>query len=165
MKKLIIVTALILFVGFTFGQTMQEEEMRVFIENYIKAVTDANMSAMDEFLTPGMKHQVDNEIMGIEAWKFLVASTKKAYPDWKLVIDELIISGNKAVAKFTSTGTNNGKASGGAIEPTGKKITYSGVTIFYFADGKINKERVFYNVLPVLAQLGYTIIPPETQSE
>jgi steroid delta-isomerase-like uncharacterized protein len=166
MKKILVVITLVLFAGITFSQTMSAEEMKVFIENYIKAVTDADMSAMDEFLSPDMKHHaVNNEIMGIEAWKYLVAANKKAYPDWTLTIDELIISGNKTVAKFTSTGTNTGKGSSGAVEPTGKKITYSGVTIFYFVDGKINKERVFYNVMPILAKLGYTLMPPKTQSE
>ena len=166
MKKIIITTALILFAGITYSQTLTEEEMKTLIEEYVEAVTDANMSAMDEFLSPDMKHHaVDNETIGIDGWKFLVAANKKAYPDWTLTIDELIISGNKAVAKFTSKGTNTGKGSSGAMEPTGKKITYSGVTIFHIADGKIIKERVFYNVVPILAKLGFTIIPPETQNE
>jgi steroid delta-isomerase-like uncharacterized protein len=145
---------------------MQEEEMKTLIEGYIKAVTDANMSEMDKFLSPDMKHySVNNEIMGIEPWKYRVAVQKQMYPDWKLVIDELIISGEKAVARFTSTGTNTGKGPTGSLPPTGKKIEYSGVTIFYFVDGRIYEERAFYHVVPMLAKIGYTIIPPEKQSE
>ena len=166
MKKLIVVTVLILFAGFTFSQSLPEEDMKTFIERYVEAVSSANLSQFEEFLSPEMKHHgPDNTILDIERWKFLVSANKQAYPDWKLTVDELIIKNDIAIARFTSTGTNTGKGSTNANPPTGKKITYSGVTIFYFVNGKIIEERVFYDSLPVLNQLGFTITPPEVQSD
>jgi steroid delta-isomerase-like uncharacterized protein len=162
MKKIIIVTILFLSTGITFGQTMSEEEIKTLIENYVKALSDGNVTLLDECLSPDLvHHEVDHgPIMGFEDFKSLVSANKTAYPDNKITIDELIISGNKGVVRFTSTGTNTGPLANG--EPaTGKKIKWSGVTICHVVGSKISKEWVYYNTLPILTQFGYTLIPPQ----
>jgi steroid delta-isomerase-like uncharacterized protein len=167
MKKIIIVTILFLSTGITYSQTMPEEEMKVLIENYVKALSDANVSQLNDLLSPNLEHhEVDHgQIMGFEDFKSLVSANKTAYPDNKITIDELIISGNKAVVRFfTSIGTNTGPLANG--EPaTGKTIKWSGATICHVVGGKISKEWVYYNTLPILTQFGYTIIPPKEKGE
>jgi len=166
MKKILVVAVLFLSTGITFGQTIPEEEMKALIQNLVSALSDGNVTLLDECLSPNLEHhEVDHgPMMGFEDFKSLVSANKTAYPDNKITIDELIISGNKAVVIFTSTGTNTGPLANG--EPaTGKKIKWSGVTICYVVGGKISKEWVYYNTLPILTQFGYTLMPPQKQDE
>jgi steroid delta-isomerase-like uncharacterized protein len=166
MKKILVVAILFLSAGITYSQTMPEEEIKTLIENYVKVLNDGNVSQLNEFLSPDLEHhELDHgPVMDLEAYKILVTANKKAYPDMKINIDELIISRNKAVTCFTYIGTNTGPLANG--EPaTGKKIKWSGVTICHVKGRKISKEWVYYNTLPILTQFGYTLIPPLNQYE
>jgi steroid delta-isomerase-like uncharacterized protein len=164
MKKLLVLTALILFSGITFSQTLTEEEMKALANRYVEAYNVGDLSIFDEIISPEIvQHNIEGDIIGIEAFKESAASLRTAYPDIKLSFDELILKGDKIVTRWTITGTNTGPSSD--LPPTGKNIKVSGVTIGHIINGKTNEEWVYYNGAAVLNQLGFKITPPEIQSE
>jgi predicted ester cyclase len=84
---------------------------------------------------------------------------KTAFPDLKVTITETIISNNMISTLWDLTGTNTGIY--GETIATGKKISISGSSILYFTnDNKLLGEKIQYNELDLLQQLGYTINSP-----
>ncbi len=72
---------------------------------------------------------------GIEEFKQYVKRIRAAFPDFHNHIEELIGEGEKVVARLTYTGAHRGELFG--FSGTGKKITYQGIAIFEFREGKI----------------------------
>ena len=60
----------------------------------------------------------------------------RAFPDSQLVIDDIIVEGDKAACRYTFTGTQKGEFMG--IPPTEKRVKVNGMTIFHF-DQSSNK--------------------------
>ncbi len=169
MKKIIFsILALSLIVGSGSCQekSNNEEEMKARVDTYLELWNEGNLSLCDELFSPEIvRHTVDisEDIIGIEAFKEYVTSFRIGFPDLNVTVDELIIKGDNVVGRWTFTGTNTGPF--GELPPTGKKVKFSGVEVGHWADGKVIEQWQFYNQAAVLTQLGYTITPPETQSE
>ncbi|VAV86198.1 hypothetical protein MNBD_BACTEROID02-234 [hydrothermal vent metagenome] len=84
---------------------------------------------------------------------------KTAFPDLKVTINETITTDNLICIQWSFTGTNTGVY--GETKATGKKISISGSSILYFTnDNKLSGEKVVYNELDLLQQLGYSLNTP-----
>ncbi|MGH3165864.1 MAG: ester cyclase, partial [Trebonia sp.] len=64
--------------------------------------------------------------------------------------------GDLVVHHWTMAGTHDGDFQG--IPPTGKTLTWTGITIVRIADGKIVERWANVDVLAILRQLG--VVPP-----
>ena len=95
---------------------------------------------------------------GIEQFKKSIKYWRRSYPDFYLILDEVLYAKEAAAARWTITATNTGA---GSHPPTGKSIRVSGISIVHFVDGKIKDEWIASNNLDWLKQLGFTITPPE----
>jgi len=96
-----------------------------------------------------------NPIRGIEAYKQSSAMYFTAFPDLHVTIDDMFAEGDKVVQRWTVTATHKGELMG--VPPTGKQITWSGITISRFADGKSVEDWWAYDMLGMMQQLG--VIP------
>jgi len=86
----------------------------------------------------------------------------KGFPDLSIVVNSSITKNNHVVLKWTLTGTNTGVF--GEVQATGKKVKVNGFSKILFNEaGKIEHEDIYYNELDFLQQLGYTLIPPNTE--
>ena len=83
----------------------------------------------------------------------------KAFPDLACTIHDTIAEGNKVVDYFTLEGTHQGEFMG--IPPTGKRVKYDGVHIFYFQNGKITEHWNVLDLLGLMIQL--SVVPPPGQ--
>ena len=84
---------------------------------------------------------------------------KTAFPDLKITINQTITSNNTISIQWSLTGSNTGIY--GETKATGKKITISGSSLLYLTNnGKLSGEKVYYNELDLLQQLGYTLNVP-----
>jgi len=83
-----------------------------------------------------------------------------AYPDFNLVIEDLIAEGDKVVVRYTESGTWTGNYMGNV--PTGKKMSYPAIEIWRFADGKITGVWMARDILTAATQSG--LIPQPEQS-
>ncbi len=93
---------------------------------------------------------------GMEQLQQLVTSMYAAFPDFHVVIDELIAEGDKVVKRFHIHFTHQGEFMG--VPPTGKAITFSGTDTYRIADGKLAENWSNGDWLSMLQQLG--IVPP-----
>jgi steroid delta-isomerase-like uncharacterized protein len=143
-----------------------EEQAIAIGDDYAKARNEANLALLDNIYTQDViVHDCSSpeDIMGLDALKEYYSHTHKAFPDLHATIDETIIKDDKIIWVWTFTGTNTGlfHTPLGDIPATGKKVQFSGVAIDRFTEGKIVEEWVYFNVLNVLMQLGFTVIPPK----
>jgi predicted ester cyclase len=106
--------------------------------------------------SPGFKSQ-----KGIESFKQYISTMRTAYPDFHLVIDETVYEKDKIALIWTIFATNTGP---GKMPPTGKIIKGQGISVIHLKDGKIKDEWLANNNLLWMTQLGFTFIPPKTES-
>ena len=75
-----------------------------------------------------------------------------AFPDLRVDIDELIMSGDTAVVRFTLRGTDLGGHAGQA--PTGRTIEEWAINIMHFSDDRVVSEWMGADKLGLFIQLG-----------
>jgi steroid delta-isomerase-like uncharacterized protein len=97
-------------------------------------------------------------IRGPEGYKENVEMVRAAFPDMTVTTEELIVDGDTVVNHWTITGTHDGPAMG--IEPTGKHVEFSGISIGKFEGGKIVRGETVADMFGLMQQLG-VIEPPE----
>jgi S-adenosylmethionine decarboxylase proenzyme len=59
----------------------------------------------------------------------------RAFPDMTFKIHDVIVEGDKLVARYSAEGTHLGPLSG--IEPSGRRVSLTGIDIFRFRDGRL----------------------------
>jgi predicted ester cyclase len=85
---------------------------------------------------------------------------RRAFPDTRHTIEDLVAEGDRVVARVSARATHTGELFG--HPPTGKVVTLTGITIYRIVDGRI-AERWAEHGLGVLEQLGIT--PPDSSAD
>lgn len=80
-----------------------------------------------------------------------------AFPDGKIEIRHVTVSGDTATVEFTGSGTHTGDLMG--IPPTGKKMSLPACTVLVFREGKIQTEREYMDMMHLMVQLGLAPAP------
>lgn len=124
--------------------TLAENKERV--RDYFEAIedhSDGHVEGLSEFVTddvvnhnPVTSEDVEvGEVQGIEAFGEHLESLTTAFPDLRLEIEDMIAEDDRVAVRSRLRGTHEGKLMG--VEPTGREITMSVITIYRFEDGKI----------------------------
>ena len=126
------------------------------IERYFEAVWGAgDLEAQGQLIAPeytgywliaGMPVRQGRE--SHTAW---VQNVRGGLPDARYTIHELIVDGERAVARVTLDGTHSGPVAGRA--PTGRHAAVDQVFLFHLANGQICKEWVSFDRESFLKQL------------
>lgn len=117
-----------------------------------------NLSVADELFAPNYEHHDASTLdfgRGPESEKKRATLYRTAFPDIRLMIEDIITEGEKVMARWSCQGTHKGDLSG--IAPTGKQIKISGVTIARLANGRMAEGWVNWDALGLMQQLG--IVP------
>jgi steroid delta-isomerase-like uncharacterized protein len=84
-----------------------------------------------------------------------------AFPDMRMVPEDVIASGDKVVARVRATGTHKGPFMG--LTPTGRRVDVQLIDIIRFgADGRAREHWGILDQLTMMQQLG--AIPAEPQA-
>lgn len=75
----------------------------------------------------------------------------KAFPDLKMSIEDIFSNGPRATAHFKFTGTHSGELFG--FKPTGKNVSFSGINLYRFENGKIAEVWNLWDWLGVMRQI------------
>ncbi len=90
--------------------------------------------------------------IGLEEHKALWQEFADGFPDLNHTVHEAIAEGDYVATRETLRGTNKGEFEG--TPPTGKKVEFSCVCLWRFADGKLVEYRVDADLLGLNQQLG-----------
>lgn len=94
---------------------------------------------------------VPDVLLGRKGMSFVTDYYRSAFPDLKYAVEDVIAEGDRVVTRWTATGTQQGAFR--LLAPTGKRVTWSGVTIWQVRDGKILTAWIDQNTAELTAQL------------
>ena len=113
------------------------DEMKSITRRFaIEPWSHGNLDVLDELCAP---NYVLGESNSLEDIKNAIQTYRKAIPDLKVRIGEMIAEGDRVAYTWTMQGTHQGEFAG--IAPTGKPATMTGITIVRFANGKIVHDQ------------------------
>ncbi|MGQ9552359.1 MAG: ester cyclase [Candidatus Bathycorpusculaceae bacterium] len=134
------------------------EENKAIVRRLIEAENEHSVALLDEFIAPNFVDEPNTpfELRGLESCKQFENAVVKAFPDFKETIEDIIAEGDKVWVYFRFTGTHTGewRVFGITLPPTGKKITWVGVSIFRIVKGKVVERKSVRDMLGFLRQLG-----------
>ena len=127
-------------------------------EDNEKAVRDCfenaargNFDALDGIVTPDYLLHPE-EARGPEGLREVVQGYRDALADLHVRIDQQFSSGDYVATRITITGRHDGDLMG--TPPTGKDVSFSGLTISRCEDGRIVEEWELVDMMGLLGQVG-----------
>jgi steroid delta-isomerase-like uncharacterized protein len=88
---------------------------------------------------------------GVEGVKRFFTMFRDAFPDASVVIDEMVIDGDRVAVATTLTGTHRGELMG--VAPTGRRVSVTGIDIVRVSDGRIVEHRGLTDMVGLMRQL------------
>jgi steroid delta-isomerase-like uncharacterized protein len=142
--------------GWEEGEHMDEQEMRRFVEEYIKALNAADAAEVERFHAnesmtrsggqPGVR-------MGRAERQQYFRQRRRAFPDFQLIATEINVAPRSGRASFDweVTATHKGHFKG--LPPTNKTVTHRGTTELQIKNGRIVSETSYQDIETFLNQL------------
>ena len=124
---------------------------------------DGSLELVDQLVAPdAVNHDPATPpelraLSGPEVFKRTVGMYRSAFPDVRMIVDDVIAADDKVVLRWHSEGTHRGELAG--LAPTGVRGTVTGISIDRWKDGKIVESWVEWDNLGLARQIGAA--PPE----
>jgi steroid delta-isomerase-like uncharacterized protein len=96
-------------------------------------------------------------LRGPEVFKRTVTMYRSAFPDVRIVVDDVIAADDKVVLRWHSEGTHRQKLEG--LAATGARVSVTGISIDLWKDAKVVESWTEWDNLGLARQLGAA--PPE----
>ncbi|MEP7294144.1 MAG: ester cyclase [Chloroflexota bacterium] len=126
------------------------------IRRFYEESHNGNLEIYDELFAPEFASYTSatgKPLIGPEAFKQAYIMYTSAFPDFNTTIDMIIAENDLVMVYGPASGTHEGNFMG--LEPTGKKLEWTGVAIYRFNDaGMIDARWQEIDGLRLFAQLG-----------
>jgi len=109
--------------------------MRVFDEIF----NQGKFQVADEIYAPDFQNHGLHQSVDLKADQEAVHAEKKAFPDLRMSVQEMVAEGDKVAVLWTFQGTHTGSGYEG-LPPTGTRVEVRGITIWRIVDGRIVEE-------------------------
>jgi hypothetical protein len=115
-----------------------------------------NMSFIDENFSPELVfHDVFSGDIDREGFKQHVRTFRNAFPDIRFHLDDIIVAGDFATVRWTSTSTHLGELKG--LAPTGRSVTTSGILLLRYDGEQVREIWGYWDVFGMLRQMGVAL--------
>jgi steroid delta-isomerase-like uncharacterized protein len=124
------------------------------VERFYQEVWNrADEAAAREILDPALEFRgsLGIERRGIEEFLQYSRELHSALADYRCTIDDLIMSGSRAAARMTFSGTHRAVFFG--VPATGQVITWTGAAFFTVAEGRITRVWVIGDIDAIKQQI------------
>jgi steroid delta-isomerase-like uncharacterized protein len=95
--------------------------------------------------------EMPEPLRGRESWQQGYELVKRAFPDLKIRIDDLVAAGDKVALRLTLSGTHEGEFQGMAA--TGRTISYVSHEFYRVAAGLVAEEWICSDMASLFSQL------------
>ena len=109
--------------------------MRVFDEIF----NQGKFQVADEIYAPQFRNHGLHRTVDLKTDQDYVHAEKKAFPDLRISVQQMVAEGDKVAVLWTFQGTHTGSGYEG-LPPTGTRVEVRGITIWRFVDGRIVEE-------------------------
>ena len=123
-----------------------------------EAWNNGNLDVVDELVAPRyvIHHDPgdpwDSRTLDPAAFKQRLVESRAPFPDLCFTVGEIVAEDDRVAVTWRLCGTQSGDLPG--FPTSGKKVDLSGMTIYYFTDGKISGHWQEKDRLALLGQLG-----------
>jgi steroid delta-isomerase-like uncharacterized protein len=133
---------------------MSLQENKALVRHIADLWNAGDLAALDAHFTPDYVNRDPNnpEATDFASYKRWAAAARAAFPDMQITIEDLIAEGDRVAKYWSFVATHQGEYAGAA--PTGKLVTWSGVTIYRIVGGKAAECIWRTDALGLLQQLG-----------
>jgi steroid delta-isomerase-like uncharacterized protein len=134
---------------------MSSEQNKTIVRRALEEPWKGNFDVIDELIARDyVGHDPANPepLRGPAAVKEFVSTYRSGYPDARVTVEQQLAEGDMVATRWTGRGTHEGELLG--IEPTGKRITITGITFSRLKDGKIVEEFQNWDTFGMMQQLG-----------
>ena len=127
-----------------------EELFRIFID---EGFSKGDISVFDKYVSPNfIENQSGFTPPNAEGVKKSITSIHRAFPDFSLTIEDMIMKDDMIWRRMTGRGTHKGQF--GPLPPTGKKFEITVIDIMKFKDGELVEHWGVPDRLGLMEQLG-----------
>jgi predicted ester cyclase len=109
--------------------------MRVFDEIF----NQGQFQVADEIYAPNFQNHGLHRSVDLNTDQEAVHAEKKAFPDLRISVQQMVAEGDKLAVLWTFQGTHTGSGYEG-LPPTGTRVEIRGITIWRIVDGRIVEE-------------------------
>jgi len=109
--------------------------MRVFNEIF----NQGRFQVADEIYAPNFQNHGLHRSVDLKTDQDAVHAEKKAFPDLRMSVQDMVAEGDKVAVLWTFQGTHTGSGYEG-LPPTGTRMEVRGITIWRIVDGRIVEE-------------------------
>ncbi len=95
--------------------------------------------------------------LGSEAWTRFLAGFVDGFPDLRLTVEDAVGEGDLVAQRVHFAGTHTGEFQG--LPPTHKQVSFSGLELNRFVDGRVAEHWFQLDALTLLQQLGLMLVP------
>ncbi len=122
-------------------------------ESYARRIwDDRDLGAIDELLYPKcVIHSLLGDFHGPESMKSVVQAWWNGFPDLIVNNTAVICKQDLVMIQWQAQGSHQGKFKG--IKPTGKAISYAGVTVYRVYQDKIKEYWAYLDMQHLLKQI------------
>lgn len=122
-------------------------------EEYAHRIWDEkDLTAIVDLVDPKVViHSLLGDFHGTEPMREVVVAWQKGFPDLVVKNSAIICEGDLVAIHWYAQGTHRGEFKG--INPTGKFVSYSGVTLYRIREGKIKEYWAYLDMQHLLRQI------------
>jgi predicted ester cyclase len=92
-----------------------------------------------------------------ETWTRFLSGFVEGFPDLRLTVEDAVGEGNLVAQRVHFAGTHTGQFQG--LPPTQRKVSFSGLELNRFVDGRVAEHWFQLDALTLLQQLGLVVVP------
>jgi predicted ester cyclase len=92
-----------------------------------------------------------------EAWVGFLAGFVEGFRDLQITVEDAVAEGDLVAQRVHFEGTHTGEFQG--LPPTNRKVTFSGLELNRFVDGRVAEHWFQLDSLTLLQQLGLVVVP------
>ncbi|HYC87052.1 MAG TPA: ester cyclase [Chryseosolibacter sp.] len=134
---------------------MQSNTNADLVKKFYATLNQGKTSDLDPFVAADFRdyNASPDQPKGLAGFKSFLQNIVTAYPDLSIEVLDVITENNKVVARLQITGTHSGVLMG-KIQPTNKRVQWTGIDIFEINGGKITGRWSERNLLSMMIQVG-----------
>lgn len=133
---------------------MATTDNRAVVRRLAAAVNGGNLYAVDEVFARDYVRDDPSDLLreaGVKEYKQAFARIRRAFPDARWTIDELLEDGDKVTGRWTFRGTNTGPFF--SLPPSGREVTYLIIAVYRIENGRITEDWHVLHALGLWQQL------------
>ncbi len=132
---------------------MSTDTNKGIIRKFIELSIAGDENGLENLVDPrAIFHHAGMSDLNIKSYRKLDEDNRKAFPDQRWTIDDLIAEGDYVVARTTFRGTQKGPLQN--IQPSNRPVNLPMVLVFRLANGKIGELWAEYDQLNLMVQIG-----------